>query len=434
MKRLIGSATAFGGISLGLAKGFQALFGTTEAQEVALDRWVAPYEVGDKKLISYDEGKDGKKTYYYQNWSSNNAYDYLETPFRTILRKVQEGIETEEQLSKGFVKGISDAFSKSIEPFVTESIAPEAIIDIFVRGGETREGKGLYTEQTPLEDKIKIITKHIINTQIPLSKSQMTRLFYAYQGVPAPKSGQVYDIEKELPGLLGWRLIKIDPLRSLDFKITGYDRSKRNAVREFTGGDSRLLNSPSTKDEVIRQFFVTNKALFEAQQKMHLDLEAGKQFDVTEDQYVEVFEKRLRSSNEYGPFIAGEFKPYIPSENIIEKFATKAEEFRASNPGYENPFEAAMPVIMEMIDKMQGADLSKEFKIKLSDFGIKDTEEAPPPSFDPFQTSESPMPNISVVQTAQVTPNVMDSGLTPTESALLSEEEKMIALRNRGLA
>ena len=92
------------------------MFGTTDAQEKALDRWVAPYEVGDKKLISYDEDKDGKKTYYYQNWSSNNAYDYLETPFRSILRKVQEGIETEEQLSKGFVKGISDAFSKSIEP------------------------------------------------------------------------------------------------------------------------------------------------------------------------------------------------------------------------------------------------------------------------------------------------------------------------------
>ena len=69
---------------------------------------------------------------------------------------MQEGIETEEQLSKGLVKGISDAFSKSIEPFVTESIAPEAIIDIFVRGGETREGKKLYTEQTPLKIKQKL--------------------------------------------------------------------------------------------------------------------------------------------------------------------------------------------------------------------------------------------------------------------------------------
>jgi hypothetical protein len=437
MKRVIGSATAMGGIGVGLTAGFQALFGTTDAQEKALDRWVAPYEVGDKKMISHDTDKDGKKTYYYQNWSSNNAYDYLETPFRSILRKVQEGIETEEQLSKGFVKGISDAFSKSIEPFVTESIAPEAIIDIFVREGQTREGKVLYTDQTPLEDKIKIITRHIIDTQIPLSKSQLTRLYYAYTGLPAAKSGQTYELEKELPGLLGWRLIKIDPIRGLDFKITGYDKAKRGATREFTGGNTRLLSSPSTKDEVIRQFFVTNKALFDAQQKMHLDLEAGKQFDVTEDQYAEVFEKRLRSPKEYGPFISGEFMPYKPSRNIAKKFIEKAEEFRRSNPTYEDPFDAAMPIIMEMIDEMQGADLSKEFPFKLSDFGIEE-QEAPtnnPLNQDPeLNLGELPMPSSDVVQTAQATPNVMNTGLTPAESALLSEEEKMIKLRDRGLA
>ena len=433
MKRLVGSATAFGGISLGLTKGFQSIFGTSDAQEKALDRWVAPYEVGDKKLISYEE-KDGKKTYYYQNWSANNAYDYLETPFRTMLRKVQEGIESEEQLSKGLVKGISDAFSKSIEPFVTESIAPEAIIDIFVRGGETREGKRLYTEQTPLEDKIRIITKHIIDTQIPLSKSQMTRLFYAYQGLPEPKSGQVYNIEKELPGLLGWRLIKIDPIRGLDFKITGYDKAKRGAVREFTGGDSRLLSAPATKEEVIRQFFVTNKALFNAQQKMHLDLEAGREFDVTDDDYVQVFEKRLRSVNEYGPFIDGVFMPYKPSENIARKFEEKSQEFQRTNPGYRNPFEEALPVIIDMIDKMQDTDLKKEFPFKPSDFGIDD--KTPTGGQDPILDSlgEVPMPSTSVVQTAQATPNVMNTGLTPTEQALLSEEERMIALRNRGLA
>ena len=73
LKRLIGSATAFGGISFGLTKGFQSIFGTTDAQEKALDRWVAPYEVGDKKLISYEVDENGKKTYYYQNWSNNNA-------------------------------------------------------------------------------------------------------------------------------------------------------------------------------------------------------------------------------------------------------------------------------------------------------------------------------------------------------------------------
>ena len=86
-----------------------------------------------------------------------------------------------------------------------------------------------------------------------------------------------------------------------------------------------------------------------------------------------------------------------------------------------------------MIEKMQGADLSKEFKFKLSDFGVD--EEAPTQGNDPILDSlgELPMPDSNVVQTAQATPNVMQSGLTPTESALLSEEEKMIKLRDRGL-
>ena len=302
-----------------------------------------------------------------------------------------------------------------------------------MRGGVTREGKRLYTDQTPLEDKTKIIIKHILDTQVPLSKSQMSRLYYAYQGLPQPKTGQVYDIEKELPGLLGWRLIKIDPIRGLDFKITQYDKAKRGATREFTGGEARLLSAPATAEEVIRQFFVTNKELFEAQQKMHLDLEAGKQFDVTDDQYAEVFEKRLRSANEYGPFIDGVFMPYEPSKNIARKFAEKTEEFLKTNPNYKDPFQEALPVIIDMIEKMQGADLSKEFPFKPSDFGID--VKGPTQGKDPILDSlgEMPQPNPAIIQTAQITPNVMETGLTPSESALLSEEEKMIVLRNRNL-
>ena len=434
MKRIIGSATAFGTLGVGLGAGYKAIFGTTDQQEEALERWVAPYEVGDKKFISYDEDENGKKTYYYQNWSNNNAYDYLEQPFRTLLRSVQEGIETEDQLITGFVNGISNAFSKAVEPFVSESIAPEALIDIIIRGGVTKEGKKLYTESTPIEDKARIALEHIVDTQIPFSKAQLSRIYYAAQGLPDPK-GNVYDLEKELPGLLGWRLIKIDPVKGLGFKITNYDQKSRNDVREFTGGDSKLLSSPTTKDEVIRQFFVANRALFDTQQNMHLDLKAANQFDVEDEELAKVFEERNRSSEEYGPLFIGEFKPYVPSEGIIEKFQTKSEEFQAANPGYVNPFEEALPTIIEMIEAFQGSDLSKSFKFDLSDFGVQEVKETKP--FDPTVGSlpPTPMPSQDVIQTAAVqAPGFMNQGLTPTENALLSEEEKQMRLRQRGLA
>jgi len=45
------------------------------------------------------------------------------------------------------------------------------------------------------------------------------------------------------------------------------------------------------------------------------------------------------------------------------------------------------------------------------------------------------MPNANVIQTAQMqAPGNMNQGLTPAENALLSEEEKQIRLRQRGLA
>ena len=126
--------------------------------------------------------------------------------------------------------------------------------------------------------------------------------------------------------------------------------------------------------------------------------------------------------------------PYKPSENIAIKFEEKTQEFQRTNPNYVNPFEEALPVIIDMIEKMQGANLKKEFPFKPSDFGIQ--EEAPTQGSDIILDSlgEMPQPSPAVVETAQATPNVMNTGLTPTEQALLSEEERMIALRNRGLA
>jgi hypothetical protein len=439
MKRLVGASAAFGTIGVGLGEAFKSITGTTDEQEIALERWVAPYEVGDKKFISHKTNADGKKEYYYQNWSNNNAYDYLEQPFRTILRSVQEGIETDDQLLPGFIKGIGTAFSRALEPFTSESIAPEAIIDIVMRDGETDTGRKLYTEETPIEDKAKIIMEHLLETQVPFSKSQLSRIYYAAKGLPDPK-GNIYDLENELPGLLGWRLIKIDPIKGLEFKITGYDKSSRNSVREFTGGDTRLLSSPSTKEEVIRQFFIANRSLFETQQKMHLDLKAANEFEVEDQELAAVFDERNRSVKEYGPLFEGMFRPYIPSEGIIEKFARKSEEFQRSNPGYENPFEGASDTIAEMINQFSGADLSKGFDFNLSDFTSEiDKQIELEDAFDPFSSSSlppTPMPNQQVVQTATAMPvaSDMNQGLTPTENALYSEEEKQITLRNRGLA
>jgi hypothetical protein len=190
-KRMLGAATAFGSLGVGLGAAWQAIYGTTDRQLEALERWVAPFEQNDKKFITKEVDENGKAKYFYTNWSNNNAYDYLEAPFRILATRIQQGIETEDQLSRGFVKGISDAFKNFTEPFVSESIAPEAIIDIIIRGGITDTGKKLYTDATPIDDQVRIAMKHILNTQIPLSKSQLSRIYYAAKGYTRSKRTRV---------------------------------------------------------------------------------------------------------------------------------------------------------------------------------------------------------------------------------------------------
>ena len=431
-KRMLGAATAFGSLGTGIGAGYQAIYGTTDRQLEALERWVAPFEQNDKKFIIKEVDENGKAKYFYTNWSNNNAYDYLEAPFRTLATRIQQGIETEDQLSRGFVKGISDAFKNFTDPFVSESIAPEAIIDIIIRDGVTDTGKKLYTDATPIDDKVRIAMKHILNTQIPLSKSQLSRIYYASKGLPDPR-GQEYDIEKELPGLLGWRQIEINPIRGLSFKITNLNVQKRNATREFTGGDSKLLaGGVNTAEDIIRQFFITNRALFNSQQSMHLDLKAANEFEVEDEELAQVFDERGIPSNVTGPLFEGQFRPYVPSENIVGKF------YQIDAKNNTQSMEQALPVITEMIEAFQNAPLNRQFKFKLQDFGIDMPDNKiniSPNSFDPFSQSNltTPPVNPDMVQPVQQA-SISQTGLTPSEQALLSPEEQAIRLRQRGMA
>ena len=163
---------------------------------------------------------------------------------------------------------------------------------------------------------------------------------------------------------------------------------------------------------------------------MHLDLKAANEFEVTDDQLAEVFERRGIPGNVFGPFFEGVFRAYTPSDSILEKF------YEIDEKNGTNSIEEAIPIIQNMIESFQNIDLNKPFKFKMSDFGIKDPEEVEQPKgFDPFKQSQLQTPDVNPALMSQVLPssNVMETGLTPTEQALLSNEEKAIRLRQRGM-
>jgi hypothetical protein len=423
LKRLVGMATVTAAAPIGLTEGFKAIYDVTDEQLESMRRYLPDWSKNSTILPIRDEDTGELK---YIDFSHGNAYDTVSRPFQTLLNNVQQGITDEEVLMKGFIKGISEAAGQLASPFIDESIFTEAMVDlspILGRNGRTREGKQLYDDDTPMGDKISIISGHLASAMLPFSYPQFKRIYQAATDKPSER-GEFFELPDELLGFAGYRAVKLDPIKSLGFKLNEYRARQRKARTLFTGGEFGVLKGgPVDPNEIIKRYIAANKAKFEAEQDMLKDVVAAEELEADMSEVRKEFRDR-GLGRDYNDMLNEKFDPYFPSQKIQQEF--KDIESRID---VDNPFEEVKDVINEIRQDLRYLDLTDEFDIEIEDYLINQS--------DPFAQSAlppTPMPSANVVQTAAVqAPGVMNQGLTPTENALLSEEEKQITLRNRGL-
>ena len=412
LKRLLGLSTVLAVAPYGIQKGFQGIYGVTNEQLDALKQYLPEWSKNSTILpIRTDKG-DLK----YIDFSHGNAYDVAIRPIQTLLNEVQKGIEDEDVLMEGVLKGMAQAAGELASPFISEAIYTEAALDIIARGGRTREGRQLYTDQTPTGEKIDIINKHLAQAMLPFSYQQLNRLYQAAADKPS-KRGEFFELPDELLGFAGYRAIKVDPVKAMGFKIANFQRGIRESRALFTGGsESVLRGGPKTAKDVIERFIEANRAKFNVEKEMAKNILAadvlGADMDLIAKEFVD---RGLKKP--YGRLSEAVFEPYFPSRNIQREFQEIAE-----NIGQDNPFESAIDVLQEMYEDFADFDLSEEFEVDINNY-------LPPTGFlrNLFGQAlpPTPMPNIPPV--AQQKNPI--TNLTQTEEALLSPEEKVIAGR-----
>ena len=412
LKRLLGLSTVLAVAPYGVQKGFQGIYGVTNEQLDALKQYLPEWSKNSTILpIRTDKG-DLK----YIDFSHGNAYDVAIRPIQTLLNEVQKGIEDEDVLMEGVLKGMAQAAGELASPFISEAIYTEAALDIIARGGRTREGRQLYTDRTPTGEKIDIINKHLAQAMLPFSYQQLNRLYQAAADKPS-KRGEFFELPDELLGFAGYRAIKVDPVKAMGFKIANFQRGIRESRALFTGGsESVLRGGPKTAKDVIERFIEANRAKFNVEKEMAKNILAadvlGADMDLIAKEFVD---RGLKKP--YGRLSEAVFEPYFPSRNIQREFQEIAE-----NIGQDNPFESAIDVLQEMYEDFADFDLSEEFEVDINNY-------LPPTGFlrNLFGQAlpPTPMPNIPPV--AQQKNPI--TNLTQTEEALLSPEEKVIAGR-----
>ena len=443
-QRLIGMLTVMGGVPYAATKGGQYLYDVSEDEMAAIRRFVAPWSRNSTLIpIKTDDG-----SYKYVDFSHANAYDTMIRPWQTALNEVADGQLNNEAIMNNFILGAMKGMGEIAQPFVTESIWTEALADVLPilgRGGRTSEGFEVYDKETDTGGTIaEKVFMHLLKSQMPGSLKQLGRIDYAMTDFDTPlqvgdlggpfkwgkigkydKYGQSYELLDEGLGIIGMRAVKLNVPRALKFKQAAYASGSRASKRKFikaagTGG-------PIDPNDLVSAFYDANKSLWNVQKIMRDDLVAAKTLNIPN---ADIFESVKRiNRKELGYMLGDSFKPYKPSRSIISTLAINARKL-----GLENPFSLAAPGIYEILSQLYKLKLSpgSQFPDLLKPLkAVGGDEQSSITPNIPIQTQEV---SEEVVQTSSLPSNVnQNTGLTAIEEALLSNEEKAMRLKERGI-
>jgi len=341
--RLFGFGATVAAVPYATTKIFQGIYDVTNEEREAIRRYVAKWSKNSTLLPIKDE----EGNYKYIDFSHANAYDTLIRPIQSVINAVAEGRTDNDGIMDDFMRGVFVGMKEFGEPFISESIWTEAAMDVLPvmgRGGRTVDGVEIYSDKDTDGTKMSKVMAHLVKAQMPFSISQLKRMDQSIEAVDVlikgkyDERGVTYDFGDEFGGMFGFRTVKIDPGRSIKYKVADFKRGVRDSGGLFTRVS--LKGGPIEPREIVDAYIDANRALFGVKQNFKQDIDAARLLGISDED----FNSGVDISNvELGAIDGDIFRPLNISDNVREGFARNAE-----NLGVSNPLDAAEPVIAEI--------------------------------------------------------------------------------------
>ena len=349
--RLFGFGATVAAVPYATQKAFQAIYDVTDEEREAIRRYVADWSKNSTILPI----KDKNGNFKYIDFSHANAYDTLVRPVQTVINAVADGRTDEVGIMDDFLAGTFISMKEFAQPFISESIWTEAVTDLIARGGETREGFRVYNPQDLHGDKATKIMKHLVRAQMPFSFEQLKRLDRSIESVDVltkgkfDEYGQQFEFGDEFQGLFGFREVKVNPERGLDFKIADYQRGGRESRQLFTR--ESLRGGPVEPRDVVNAYINANRALFNVRKEFKGDIDAARILNISDDAFRS---STARLSNvDIATIDNNTFRPINISADIRLAFRENADRL-----GLADPLDTASSVIQDIQSQMRDVSLS----------------------------------------------------------------------------
>ena len=441
-RRLLGAFVTLGGAEKGVSTLAQNLTGTTMEQIDAYKRSLsAPW---DSRAAILPVNKWDKGVGKAINFSYFSPYDVISQPFRATIKTIEEGKLKQRDVGDTVFKlifGEDGPIRKLIDPFVSQSIALEKMSDVMPtnlllggRGGATKTGSRVYSETDSDQDKFMKSLGHIFKGVRPTFIDTGDKLVKGFTK-DIKKGGQPVNLQDELLAMLsGIRIINVDVPRTMNYKITEYNRNIRSVTtaEKFFSLQNFNQRGPNVMAEEFRNIQEEN---FKVNQDFYFILKDAQEVGVSERDLKKLLRKRNISSSKARKLLKGENIPYTAYDSRMKgrvKEAEKIAKERGERIEKEYFYPKRMFRNIERIYKRKKLD-QREEKTNLQKIqDLMGSTNVMPQQDETVQQANiqtPPLPNTPqpTIKTAQnVNPQ---TGLTRTESALLSPEEQVIARR-----
>jgi AraC-like DNA-binding protein len=328
--RAIGAQRMSGYVSMAIAAPIAAreaahgALGITPEQE-ALMQQNAPFWTKGNQLM-YISAPDEKGNAEYVDLSYMLPYEFMLTPARAALQEYQaRGMVSDDTLAN-IARASWEGFSKFVEPFASEALATERVIDVTTRQGRTREGATIYEEGAELGDRLGQSLMHVVGAFIPGIVDQFVtirggefapgRVTRAITGLPSGE-GDAYTIAEEVgTHLTGLRPLRLNTQRSLRYAGAEYSSLRTSASRIFTG---RADNNDVDAQDVMNAYVRANEARRAHQAQLYSRIQTARNAGMSDRQIREAFRNTGVSRSELNRIMRNEFVPIDISRGLIRE-------------------------------------------------------------------------------------------------------------------
>ena len=307
--RLAGVATFGLGLGKGLQEGAQLVSGVSNEQLNALREYLPEWSK-DSTLIPIKQGNQ----LYYIDFSHTNAYDILTQPLRSAMNGYDAARDQGQGVLQSFDDGAIRATSKFLSPFVEESIAFEFMADVFLRGGETREGRRLWNPQDSFGNKLAATAAEALRTASPGSIRQFERIYLSGFG-KKDKYNRGYKFLNEASGLLGFRIQNPFIQDGINFKISDNKRTLADSKRLFT---STAYRADATSAEIVDAYQKANDAKLRNDQTLFKSIDAARKLGMGEREIRAIVRERY-SNTEATKLLRNTFTPIKVSDFAFQR-------------------------------------------------------------------------------------------------------------------